>query len=69
MVDAQEPFSLDTPIERLLTVEDVARILGVSRAAVYAMVSRGDLTPVPLPLRKTRFARDTIERLLRGEIA
>jgi excisionase family DNA binding protein len=68
-VDAQQPFSLDTPFERLLTVDDVARILGVSKAAVYAMVSRGDLTPVPLPLRKTRFTRHTIDQLLRGGLA
>ena len=67
-VYTQQPSSLDTPLERLLTVEDVARVLGVSKAAVYAMVSRGYLTPVPLPLRKTRFTRDSIDRLLRGEV-
>jgi predicted DNA-binding transcriptional regulator AlpA len=57
------------PIEPLLDVGQVAEILGCSRAQVYAGVKEGWLKPVPLPYRTTRFTRDEIERLLRGEVA
>jgi excisionase family DNA binding protein len=54
------------PIEPLLTPTDVARILGCSRGEVYLLVNRGELTPVPLPMRKTRFRRSDIEALIEG---
>jgi excisionase family DNA binding protein len=56
-------------IEPLLTVADVAQILKCSRAQVYAMVAEASLAKAPLPYRTTRFTRDEVERLLRGEVA
>jgi excisionase family DNA binding protein len=48
----------------LLTVQDVAELLGVSRATVYGLVKNGDLQPVKLPLRKTRFREEDIAALI-----
>jgi excisionase family DNA binding protein len=56
-------------IEPLLTVADVSQILRCSKAQVYALVAEGSLAKAPLPYRTTRFARDEIERLMRGEVA
>jgi hypothetical protein len=33
------------------------------------LVAEGSLAKAPLPYRTTRFARDEIERLMRGEVA
>jgi excisionase family DNA binding protein len=57
------------PIEPLLDVAQVAEILRCSRAQVYAMVAEGSLSKVPLPYRATRFTRESVERLIRGEVA
>jgi excisionase family DNA binding protein len=54
---------------QLLTVDEVAEILRCSRAQVYAMVAEGSLNKVPLPYRATRFTRESVERLIRGEAA
>jgi excisionase family DNA binding protein len=56
-------------MQQLLTVDEVAEILRCSRAQVYAMVAEGSLDKVPLPYRATRFTRDSVERLIRGEVA
>jgi excisionase family DNA binding protein len=56
-------------IEPLLDVAQVAEILRCSRAQVYAMVAEGSLSKVPLPYRATRFTRESVERLIRGEVA
>jgi predicted DNA-binding transcriptional regulator AlpA len=56
-------------IEALLDVAQVAEILRCSRAQVYAMVAEGSLSKVPLPYRATRFTRESLERLIRGEVA
>jgi excisionase family DNA binding protein len=56
-------------MQQLLTVDEVAEILRCSRAQVYAMVAEGSLNKVPLPYRTTRFTRESVERLIRGEVA
>ncbi len=55
-------------MEQLLTVDEVAEILRCCRAQVYAMVAEGSLNKVPLPYRTTRFTRESVERLIRGEL-
>jgi len=51
-------------ISPLLTVQDVAEILQVSRATVYGLIQAGKLEPVKLGLRKTRFRRADILRFI-----
>jgi len=52
----------------LLSVEDVATLLGQSRSSIYRAIERGDL---PLPTftinGRIRIARRSVERLLDGE--
>ncbi len=52
----------------LLSVEDVATLLGHSRSSIYRAIERGDL---PLPVftinGRLRVARRSVERLLDGE--
>ena len=52
----------------LLSVDEVAILLGASRSSVYRSIERGDL---PLPVFKIngrlRIARAAVERLLAGE--
>jgi len=52
----------------LLSVEDVATLLGQSRSSIYRAIERGDL---PLPIftinGRLRIARRSVERLLDGE--
>ena len=52
----------------LLSVEDVATLLGQSRSSIYRAIERGDL---PLPVftinGRLRIARRSVERLLNGE--
>ena len=33
-------------LERLLTIADVARVLGVSRGSVYTLIRAGELVPI-----------------------
>ncbi|MGO9559001.1 MAG: helix-turn-helix domain-containing protein [Acidimicrobiales bacterium] len=53
----------------LLTLDEVAIVLSISRAAIYRSVKRGDL---PLPVIKIngrmRIPRLAVERLLAGEV-
>jgi excisionase family DNA binding protein len=49
-----------SPIPSLLSVADVAEILGVKRSTVYSLVRDGKLTPVDLPVRKTKFRKADI---------
>jgi len=54
----------------LLSVEDVAVLLGQSRSSIYRAIDRGDL---PLPVftinGRLRIPRRAVERLLDGDIA
>jgi hypothetical protein len=69
MTAVSDLSNTSSTIEPLLTVADVSEILKCSRAQVYAMAAEGSLAKAPLPYRSTRFTRDEIERLLRGEVA
>jgi excisionase family DNA binding protein len=60
---------LTAPLEPLLTVADVAAICRVSRATVYAWVAAGQLKPVDLPARKTRFRRRDVAAFLGEEVS
>jgi excisionase family DNA binding protein len=52
-------------LQPLLTVDDVAKLLRISRASVYNLVKTGDLKPVRIgSLRKTRFRRRDVQELL-----
>lgn len=56
-------------LQTLLSVQDVAKLFGVSRAAVYTMIKNGDLKPIQWSIRKPRFRVDDIEALLSGSTA
>lgn len=47
----------------LLSADEAAELLGVSRATLYAYVSRGLLDSLPGPDRSRRYRREEIERL------
>lgn len=47
----------------LITYTEAARILSVSRATLYRMINRGDLTPVRLPLGGPRLRRRDVVAL------
>jgi excisionase family DNA binding protein len=53
----------------LLSVEEVALLLGESRSSIYRSIERGDL---PLPVfrinGRLRIARRAVERLIDGEL-
>jgi excisionase family DNA binding protein len=53
-------------IEPLLDVDDVRRILKVSRATIYSLVKDDKLTPVDIGVRKTRFRRSDIQAFIDG---
>jgi excisionase family DNA binding protein len=53
-------------IEPLLSVSDVAEILGVAKATVYQLVKDGRLATVDIGIRKTRFRRSDIAALVEG---
>jgi hypothetical protein len=57
---------MTTPLEPLLTVGEVERILRCSSSVIDLLVRRGELTPVPLPMRGRRFRREDIEALIEG---
>lgn len=52
----------------VVTVRELAALLGMHPATLYAHLDSGDfpLTPLPLPGRR-RFSRSQVERLLRGD--
>lgn len=58
----------DLGCKPLLSVDEVAVLLGASRASIYRSIERGDL---PLPVFKIngrwKIARRAVERLLSGE--
>jgi predicted DNA-binding transcriptional regulator AlpA len=54
-------------VERLLTVQDVQGIIGVSRSEVYDLVRRGLLRKAPLPIARTRFRPSDVEAFVNGE--
>ena len=66
--DGRSGVAGDEPPGRLTyTVEEVAVILGLSRSKTYALVSRGEISVVPLSGRRKLIARLTVERLLGGD--
>jgi predicted DNA-binding transcriptional regulator AlpA len=54
------------PIEPLLDVAAVMKILNLSRASVYRLIGSGDLVPVPLKVRAVRFRLDDVVALIEG---
>jgi excisionase family DNA binding protein len=60
------------PPADLLTTEQVARELGVSRPTVFRLIERGRLTPVPsnpvlMRPRRFLFRREDVDKVKRGE--
>jgi excisionase family DNA binding protein len=53
----------DRPPTSLLSVNEVAILLGISRPSVYRMIRRGDLRPFRVGER-LRFSPDEIDELL-----
>jgi excisionase family DNA binding protein len=61
----QTPAYDSERLERLLTISDVARILGVSRGSVYALIRSGELVPIRVGERarfQTADVRQYLER-------
>jgi excisionase family DNA binding protein len=58
----------DTEFERLLSPEDVARICGLSRRAVYRAIARGELRAVRL-CHRLRIRPAELERWIGGQIS
>ena len=54
----------ERPLERLLTVDEVAELLRLSRGSVYHMVSQGRLPCIRLSKRCLRFSREAIAQML-----
>lgn len=50
-------------MDELLTYTEAAKALSVSRATLYRMIERGDLTPVRLPIGGPRIAASDLKRL------
>jgi excisionase family DNA binding protein len=42
----ETPEYASTRLEQLLTIADVARLLGISRGSVYALIRSGELVPI-----------------------
>src|SRR5262245_16160634 len=69
---AQRPVNLDSTINMKeksapwIEATDAIELLGVSRATLYAYVSRGHIRSEPLAggTRRRRYSRDDIERLV-----
>lgn len=53
----------DTEDQQLLTYTEAARRMSVSRATLYRMIDRGDLTPVRLPIGGPRLRRVEVAAL------
>lgn len=47
----------------LLTDLEVAHILNMGRTSVWMMAKRGELRPIKLGMRMTRFSKDEVMRL------
>ena len=54
----------ETPINPLLTVEDVAKILGVCTKTIRRMVEAGDITSIRGG-RQIRFSQDDLDRFIK----
>jgi len=52
-------------LERLLTIDEVARLLSVSRGSVYALIRSGELVPIRVPERLRFEPADVREYLKR----
>ena len=50
-------------MDDLLTYAEAARVLSVSRATLYRMIQRGNLTPVRLPIGGPRIRRADLAAL------
>lgn len=58
----------DLNTKEFLSVVDAARLLGVSRRVIYAMISRGELITNNLNQRLTRIRRAEIDKLFTGNV-
>jgi excisionase family DNA binding protein len=61
-----KPVQLDPDLEelKLLSIDELAELLGVHRGSILNMVKRGDLKPAPLPLGRVMFTRAEVRRIL-----
>lgn len=50
-------------MNELVTYTEAARMLSVSRATLYRMIERGDLTAVRLPVGGPRIRREDVSAL------
>jgi excisionase family DNA binding protein len=64
---ARQPSSRDVPNKSLLSVEEAATLLGVTRDTVYRSIRAGTF-PLPVYLigKRMRIPRASVERLLEG---
>ena len=65
-----QTHSTDIPVVaagRLLTADQVALVLGVPRAFVYALSRRGELPTVRVGQRYVRYRAHTIEEWIAGQ--
>jgi excisionase family DNA binding protein len=68
--DSREPArsgrgaSAGYPERLTYTVDEVAKILGLSRSKTYDLVAQGEIPVVPLAARRRLIARLTVEQLL-----
>lgn len=53
-----------TETKYMLTVQETARVLGVSVHTVYRLIRLGDLSAVKISLRKTVIKAEKIERYI-----
>lgn len=53
-----------TEIKYMLTVQEAARVLGVSVHTVYRLIDSGDLSAVKISQRKTMIKAEEIERYI-----
>jgi excisionase family DNA binding protein len=58
----------DTEFERLLSPEDIARVCGLSRRAVYRAIARGELRAVRL-CHRLRIRPAELERWIGGQVS
>ncbi len=54
-----------TETKYMLTVQETARVLGVSVHTVYRLISSGELNAIKVSARKTVIKAEEIERYLR----
>lgn len=53
-----------TEIKYMLTVQETARVLGVSVHTVYRLISSGELSAIKVSSRKARIKAEEIERYI-----